>query len=148
MIAEGERHLARAARFGRPGRFQIEAAIHSVHAERARTGVTDWKAIALFYERLGELSPVLGSAGSEGGGSGGSHERRHRRAPFAQSDRRLGERSIGRTGPCERTYSRNCTAFPKRWTRTDRALRLTEDAAVRRQLLDSLTEISELREPV
>ncbi len=61
MIGEAERHLAYAARLRRPGRFQIEAAIHSVHAERARTGVTDWKAIALFYERLVELSPVLGA---------------------------------------------------------------------------------------
>ncbi len=61
MISEAERHLACAARIGRAGRFQLEAAIQSVHAERARTGITDWSAIALFYERLVQLSPVLGA---------------------------------------------------------------------------------------
>ena len=43
-----------------PGRFQLEAAIQSVHAERARTGRTDWAAIALFYEKLISISPALG----------------------------------------------------------------------------------------
>ena len=44
-----------------PGRFQLEAAIQSVHAERARTGRTDWAAIALFYEKLIRISPALGT---------------------------------------------------------------------------------------
>jgi RNA polymerase sigma-70 factor (ECF subfamily) len=61
MIAEAERELAAASRMSRFGRFQIEAAIQSVHAERARTGHTDWNAIALFYEQLVQLSPTLGA---------------------------------------------------------------------------------------
>ena len=44
-----------------PGRFQLEAAIQSVHAERARTGRSDWAAIALFYEKLIRISPALGT---------------------------------------------------------------------------------------
>jgi len=32
-----------------------------VHAELARTGRTDWTAIALFYERLIRISPALGT---------------------------------------------------------------------------------------
>src|SRR5207245_10962687 len=47
-----------AFKLGRSGRFQLEAAIQSVHAELARTGRTDWTAIALFYERLTRLSPA------------------------------------------------------------------------------------------
>ena len=61
LIEEAERHLAEAARFGRPGRFQLEAAIQSVHSERARSGRTDWTAIGFFYEQLIRISPTLGT---------------------------------------------------------------------------------------
>jgi len=61
LIEEAERHLSEAFTQGRSGRFQLEAAIQSVHAERARTGRTDWTAIALFYERLIRISPALGT---------------------------------------------------------------------------------------
>jgi RNA polymerase sigma-70 factor (ECF subfamily) len=60
-IAEAERELALAGAANRPGRFQLEAAIQSVHAERARTGVTDWRAIATLYEGLVRLAPTLGA---------------------------------------------------------------------------------------
>src|SRR6516165_8190059 len=61
LIEEAERHLAEAFKRGRSGRFQLEAAIQSVHAERALTGWTDWAAIALFYEKLICISPALGT---------------------------------------------------------------------------------------
>src|SRR5712671_314170 len=61
LIEEAERHLGEAFTQGRSGRFQLEAAIQSVHAERARTGRTDWAAIALFYEGLIRISPTLGT---------------------------------------------------------------------------------------
>jgi predicted RNA polymerase sigma factor len=61
LIEEAERHLAEAFQRGRVGRFQLEAAIQSVHAERARSGRTDWSAIVLFYEQLIRLSPALGT---------------------------------------------------------------------------------------
>src|SRR5260370_25712019 len=48
LMEEAERHLAEASKGGGSGRFQLEAAIQSVHAERAHTGRTDWAAIALF----------------------------------------------------------------------------------------------------
>jgi predicted RNA polymerase sigma factor len=60
MIEEAERVLARAARAQRPGRFQLEAAIQSVHAQRAVTGHTDWEAIALLYEGLARVAPTIG----------------------------------------------------------------------------------------
>ena len=34
LMEEAECHLAEASKYGRPGRFQLEAAIQSVHAER------------------------------------------------------------------------------------------------------------------
>jgi len=60
-IEEAERHLAEAARHGRMGRFQLEAAIQSVHAERARGGEIQWNAIMTFYEQLIRISPTLGT---------------------------------------------------------------------------------------
>lgn len=60
LIEEAEGHLAEASKHGRPGRFQLEAAIQSVHAERARSGRIDWKAIAWFYEQLNRLAPTIG----------------------------------------------------------------------------------------
>jgi RNA polymerase sigma-70 factor (ECF subfamily) len=61
LIEEAERDLAEASRHGHTGRFQLEAAIQSVHAERARSGRTEWGAIILFYEQLIRISPTLGT---------------------------------------------------------------------------------------
>jgi RNA polymerase sigma-70 factor (ECF subfamily) len=62
LLDEAERELAGAAALGRPGRFQLEAAIQSVHAERARGRPVDWTAIAAFYAELARLAPTLGAA--------------------------------------------------------------------------------------
>jgi predicted RNA polymerase sigma factor len=61
LVEEAERHLAGAFGHGRVGRFQLEAAIQSVHAERARTGRAEWPAVARFYEQLVRISPALGT---------------------------------------------------------------------------------------
>lgn len=50
--AEAEALLHRAFAEGRPGRFQWEAAVQSVHAARRATSRTDWPAILLFYDAL------------------------------------------------------------------------------------------------
>ena len=60
MIDEAERHLHSAAAFKRMGRYQLEAAIQSVHASRAKTGRIDWKEIALLYEGLVRIAPAIG----------------------------------------------------------------------------------------
>jgi RNA polymerase sigma-70 factor (ECF subfamily) len=61
MIQEAERELAAAAALRKPGRFQLEAAIQSAHAQRLFTVTTDWGTIVLFYEELVRLSPTLGA---------------------------------------------------------------------------------------
>jgi RNA polymerase sigma-70 factor, ECF subfamily len=61
MIDEAERYLHLAAAFKRMGRYQLEAAIQSIHASRARTGHIDWKEIALLYEGLARIAPGIGS---------------------------------------------------------------------------------------
>jgi len=61
LIAEAERELTTAASLKAPGHFQLEAAIQSVHAQRAVTGRTDWTAIVRFYDELVRLAPTLGA---------------------------------------------------------------------------------------
>ena len=61
LIEEAESHLTEAFKHGRSGRFQLEAAIQSVHAERARSGRIEWQAIVRFYEQLTRISPTLGT---------------------------------------------------------------------------------------
>jgi RNA polymerase sigma-70 factor (ECF subfamily) len=61
MIAEAERELAAAAALRTIGRFQLEAAIQSVHAQQAFTTPADWETVALLYEELVRLSPSLGA---------------------------------------------------------------------------------------
>jgi predicted RNA polymerase sigma factor len=64
LIAEAEQELAAAAPgsgVSRVGRFQLEAAIQSVHAERAHCGLTNWTAIAVFYDRLALLTRAVGA---------------------------------------------------------------------------------------
>jgi RNA polymerase sigma-70 factor (ECF subfamily) len=58
MIEEAEQCLA--AQAGHMGRFQLEAAIQSVHARRAMNGRTDWDSIALLYEGLVRYAPTIG----------------------------------------------------------------------------------------
>jgi RNA polymerase sigma factor (sigma-70 family) len=60
MIAEAEIHLRTATKFKRMGRYQLEAAIQSVHASRATSGFIDWEEIALLYEGLSKLAPGIG----------------------------------------------------------------------------------------
>jgi RNA polymerase sigma-70 factor (ECF subfamily) len=59
MMARAGHLLTQAAGQGRMGRFQLEAAIQSVHAHRRHTGMTDWSAIALLYEGLLAGRPTL-----------------------------------------------------------------------------------------
>jgi len=61
LIAQGERLLHQARALGPIGRFQLEAAIQSVHCARATSGVTDWDALRSLYVGLLQLAPSLGA---------------------------------------------------------------------------------------
>jgi predicted RNA polymerase sigma factor len=134
-IQEAEAELAEAARFGRVGRFQLEAAIQSVHVDRARTGRTDWAAIVMFYEQLVRVAPTLGA-------------RVARAAAVAEaSGPRDGLALLDALGfPAVATYQpywavrahllRSLGRASEAAVAYDRAIGLTEDPAVRRFLLD------------
>jgi len=62
MLAEAETLLFAASRVGRLGRFQLEAAIQSGHAERAWGGRVDWAAIVRLYEGLLAVAPSVGAS--------------------------------------------------------------------------------------
>jgi len=112
-IAEGRRVLDRALPLRRPGPYQLQAAIASLHLEPE----TDWAQIAALYERLGELTPspvvelnrAVAVAMAQGPESGlaliemieGLDSYRHLHSARADLLRRLGRR-----GEAERAYER------------------------------------------
>ncbi|MFD1981946.1 RNA polymerase sigma factor [Mesorhizobium newzealandense] len=61
LVDEAESLLRRAATMGVIGRYQLEAAVQSVHVARRLTGLTDWDAIRGFYDALSVIagSPVV-----------------------------------------------------------------------------------------
>jgi RNA polymerase sigma-70 factor (ECF subfamily) len=61
MIEEAESHLRFAARFKSIGRYQLEAAIQSLHANRLVSGWINWTEIVRLYEGLVQISPGIGS---------------------------------------------------------------------------------------
>jgi predicted RNA polymerase sigma factor len=61
LIAQGEGLLRRASLANSPGRFQLEAAIQSVHCARAASGVTDWSALRKLHRALVRVTPTLGA---------------------------------------------------------------------------------------
>jgi RNA polymerase sigma-70 factor (ECF subfamily) len=61
QMVEAETRLRAAGQLGRPGRFQLEAAIQAVHADRRRSGRTDWTAILTLYDGLLLIAPTIGA---------------------------------------------------------------------------------------
>ena len=56
-IEEGRRILERAIRLGRPGPYQLQAAISAVHADTLEAEQTDWPGISALYDHLVRLTP-------------------------------------------------------------------------------------------
>ena len=57
MIAEGVDTLRTAMTEGRPGPYQIQAAVAAIHAEAEHADDTDWPQIATLYGSLGRMDP-------------------------------------------------------------------------------------------
>ncbi len=57
-IEEGLRLLDRAVTLRRPGPYQLQAAIASLHVQAPSAPETDWRQIAALYDRLFEFSPT------------------------------------------------------------------------------------------
>lgn len=61
MIAQAEQRLTDAAKLKKMGRFQLEAAIQAVHANRAEGGAMNWMAILHLTEGLCKFWPTMGA---------------------------------------------------------------------------------------
>jgi len=57
-IEEACKVLDRAVRLRRPGPYQLQAAIAACHAQAPTAAETDWRDIAVLYERLSEIAPT------------------------------------------------------------------------------------------
>lgn len=57
-IAEGAALVDRALRMGRPGPYQLQAAIAALHDEAARPSDTDWPQIVALYGALAAIEPT------------------------------------------------------------------------------------------
>jgi RNA polymerase sigma-70 factor (ECF subfamily) len=58
MIDEGHALVRSCLRRGRPGPFQLQAAIQAVHADARRVGGSDWGQVLALYDQLLALSPT------------------------------------------------------------------------------------------
>jgi len=57
LIAEGQDLVRRCLRRGRPGPYQIQAAINAVHSDARSAAVTDWGQILRLYDQLLVVTP-------------------------------------------------------------------------------------------
>nr|WP_036517897.1 DUF6596 domain-containing protein [Nocardia sp. 348MFTsu5.1] len=62
LIDRGREHLRQAHSCGVLGRFQLEAAIESVHIARRDSGTTEWSVLRDLHQTLNAVAPTLGSA--------------------------------------------------------------------------------------
>ncbi len=58
LIDEGQTIVRRCLRRGRPGAYQLQAAINAVHAEAASVEQTEWSRIVALYDRLIAIAPT------------------------------------------------------------------------------------------
>ena len=58
MIDEGQAIVRACLRRGRPGPYQIQAAINAVHADMASIEATDWSQILALYDQLMAIAPT------------------------------------------------------------------------------------------
>lgn len=58
LVAEGQELVRQCLRRGRPGPYQLQAAIAAVHADAATAADTDWAQVLALYDHLLALSPT------------------------------------------------------------------------------------------
>lgn len=137
MIIEAEALLTAASQAGRFGRFQCEAAIQSVHAQRGVTGHTEHAAICLLYELLLNHTPSVGVAVGRAAAliEAGALEDGARALDALDPESVLLYQPywVVRARLAERRGDQELMR-----STLERALGLTEDAAVRRYLSDRL----------
>lgn len=134
MTASAEGLLRRSGLFGAPGRYQWEAAIQSVHADRRRSGRTNWDEITALYEAL---ATALGTVGVRVGHAAALLESRGAAACIAALDG-MGTDLIGTYQPYWAVRAHAVARMGDRAEANrlfEKAAGLAEDGAVRMFLL-------------
>jgi predicted RNA polymerase sigma factor len=135
VIAAAEAELNAASRHARAGRFQLEAAIQSVHAERRISGRTDWSAIEVLYEHLVRMAPTVGALIAQ---AAATAEARGPEPGLARLDA-IDRTAISSYQPYWAVRAHLLQQLGRRAEAAaafERAIGLTEDDSVRRFLLD------------
>lgn len=57
LVAEGQALVRQCLRRGRPGPYQIQAAINAVHSDAPTAEATDWRQIVMLYDQLLAVAP-------------------------------------------------------------------------------------------
>jgi RNA polymerase sigma-70 factor (ECF subfamily) len=57
LIAESQALVRRCLALGRPGPYQIQAAINAVHSDAPTASATDWRQIVMLYDQLLATAP-------------------------------------------------------------------------------------------
>jgi RNA polymerase sigma-70 factor (ECF subfamily) len=57
LVAEGQSLVRQCLRRGRPGPYQIQAAINAVHSDAPTAEATDWRQIVALYDQLLAVAP-------------------------------------------------------------------------------------------
>jgi RNA polymerase sigma-70 factor (ECF subfamily) len=139
MLEEAEQALAAAAAQQQVGRFQLEAALQSAHAEARRTGRVDWHAITVLYEGLVRLAPTVGALVGRAAALGNATEAS---AALAALDA-IDPESVTSYQPywaVRAHYLREDGRIGEALGAYDRAIGLAEDPAIRRFLLERRDE--------
>lgn len=135
LITQGETLLRRAHALGRTGRFQLEAAIQSVHCDRAASGTTDWAALKKLYEALVHVAPTLGAQVSLAATIG---EVDGADAGLAALDELADAASRFQPAWATRAHLLSAAGrLDEAKTAYDRAISLTTEAGLRRRLVES-----------
>jgi RNA polymerase sigma-70 factor (ECF subfamily) len=58
LVAEGQLLVRRCLRIGRPGPYQLQAAIQAVHSDAPTAAATDWRQILALYDQLLAVTPT------------------------------------------------------------------------------------------
>jgi RNA polymerase sigma-70 factor (ECF subfamily) len=58
LITEGQALVRRCLRAGRPGPYQIQAAIGAVHSDAETAAATDWRQVLALYDQLMTIAPT------------------------------------------------------------------------------------------
>ncbi len=137
LILEGEKALWIASKLEVPGRYQLEAAIQSYHAHRARSGQTDWNGINYMYALLVQQYPSVGAhiGFAASFGKLGQHDR------GLEELSKLEPKTVESHQPfwAVKAYLLEAKGALEASRKARRqAIGLTQDPAVRRWLLDQL----------